>query len=32
MKDDDAVKNYLFDLGGLVKAYALAAMSNALAS
>jgi hypothetical protein len=28
MKDDDTVQNYLFDLGGLIKAYALAAVAE----
>ena len=28
MKDDDTVKNYLFDLGGLIKEYALAAVAE----
>ena len=28
MKDDDTVKNYLFDLGGLIKEYALAAIEE----
>jgi hypothetical protein len=28
MKDDDTFKNYLFDLGGLVKEYALAAAAE----
>jgi hypothetical protein len=26
MKGDDTIKNYLFDLGGLIKEYALAAV------
>jgi hypothetical protein len=28
MKDDDTLKNYLFDLGGLIKEYALAAVAE----
>jgi hypothetical protein len=28
MKDDDTVQNYLFDLGGLIKEYALAAVAE----
>jgi hypothetical protein len=28
MKDDDTVKNYLYDLGGLIKEYALAAVAE----
>jgi hypothetical protein len=28
MRDDDTVKNYLFDLGGLIKEYALAAVAE----
>jgi hypothetical protein len=28
MKHDDTVKNYLFDLGGLIKEYALAAVAE----